>query len=312
MPPERFVGDGLDYRRPRISQTSQAVIDLTNDPDPPPYASAVRSDARPPARPSRPPRFSDDIIDLESNHERSDGPPHQRTQSSPDVEFLSSRPRALPLPRFHGHLHTTEGANQPLPALRTHQYMTTAGVRPALQGYDETAQGVAPFVRMADRVAERANRRADGFRRQVAADIARNHQNLRLDLARQLQIMPINLDFEAIGFPMQHPQSGPPPPPTYKAPSPPRPGFTRSPGDQDTVVCPNCDRELGTGDEVDERQVFVAKGCGHVYCGYCTKNRKSKKGKKMESAKSAPFSKCVVEGCTTSLSAPKAMIQVFL
>ncbi|KAI9718396.1 MAG: hypothetical protein M1812_004117 [Candelaria pacifica] len=265
MPPRRFVGDGLDYRRPLTSQTSQAVIDLTNDSDPPSYTPTIRSAASPSVRLSRPPRFSHDIIDLESNHGRSDGPPlHQRTQSSPEVEFVYSRPRELPPPRFRRHLHTAEGVNEPLPALRAHQFMTAAGLRPAPQGGDETAQGVAQFARIAERMSERANRRADGVRRQAAADTSRNHQNLRLDLARQLQIMPINLDFEAIGFNMQNPQTGPPPPPTYKAPSPPRPGFTRSPGDEDTVICPNCDRELGTGDEDDERQVFVAKACGHV------------------------------------------------
>ncbi len=252
----------MDYRRPRTSQSSQAVIDLTNDPDPPPNASAVRSNAHPSGRPSRLPRFSDNIIDLESDSVHFDGPhSHQRAQSSPEVEFVYSRPRELPAPRFRRHLPTAGGVNEAIPRLRAYQHMNTAGLRLAPQADDEATQEIA---RMAARMSERRSQGDQLSRQQAAANSSRNHQNLRLDLARQLQVMPINLDFEAIGFPMQHQQNGPPPPPTYKAPSPPRPGFTRSPGDQDTVICPNCDRELGTGDEEDERQVFVAKGCGHV------------------------------------------------
>lgn len=50
---------------------------------------------------------------------------------------------------------------------------------------------------------------------------------------------------------------------SYKPPSPPPEGFTRSIGEDEVVVCPNCDAELGTGDEV-KQQIFVAKKCGHV------------------------------------------------
>lgn len=54
-----------------------------------------------------------------------------------------------------------------------------------------------------------------------------------------------------------------PPPETYKAPSPPPEGFTRNVKEDEVVVCPNCDEELGTGNET-KQQIWVVKKCGHV------------------------------------------------
>ena len=41
-------------------------------------------------------------------------------------------------------------------------------------------------------------------------------------------------------------------------------GFTRTPKEGDVAVCPNCDNELGAGDEPLGRQIWVSKQCGHV------------------------------------------------
>ena len=91
-------------------------------------------------------------------------------------------------------------------------------------------------------------------------------------------ILPGELDFSTQGFLMgdvPRPPPPPPPPPTYDAPSPPRPGFTRSPAEDDVVVCPNCEEELGIGEDESKRQVWVIKSCGHVcaiifsLCWYC-------------------------------------------
>lgn len=57
--------------------------------------------------------------------------------------------------------------------------------------------------------------------------------------------------------------SPPRPAPSYKPPSPAPEGFTRSAQDDEVVVCPNCEHELGTGDDV-RQQIWVAKPCGHV------------------------------------------------
>jgi hypothetical protein len=45
---------------------------------------------------------------------------------------------------------------------------------------------------------------------------------------------------------------------------PPAEGFTRIAKEDEIVVCPNCDHELGTGDDPVKRQIWVAKPCGHV------------------------------------------------
>jgi hypothetical protein len=49
----------------------------------------------------------------------------------------------------------------------------------------------------------------------------------------------------------------------YKAPSPAPEGFTRSIQEDDIAICPNCNEELGTGDDI-KQQIWVAKQCGHV------------------------------------------------
>lgn len=52
--------------------------------------------------------------------------------------------------------------------------------------------------------------------------------------------------------------------PNYEAPPPAEPGFTRSPGENEEIVCPNCGDELCTGKDEVKQQVWVIKGCGHV------------------------------------------------
>ncbi|KAL4930944.1 putative RING finger domain protein [Aspergillus undulatus] len=97
---------------------------------------------------------------------------------------------------------------------------------------------------------------------------------------------------------------------SYKPPSPAPEGFTRSVAEDDIAVCPNCDEELGIGGET-KQQIWVSKQCGHVYCGACASNRSLTKSKKA-SSNTKPFSKCQVPDCGKSVSAPKAMFQIYL
>ena len=78
--------------------------------------------------------------------------------------------------------------------------------------------------------------------------------------------MPNELDFHAVGFDLEHPNREPPQPrsPTYETPPAPRPGFTRSPQEDDFLVCPNCEDELGAGENEVKKQVWAVKQCGHV------------------------------------------------
>lgn len=52
--------------------------------------------------------------------------------------------------------------------------------------------------------------------------------------------------------------------PSYEAPPAAPPGFTRSPAENDYLICPNCNDELTEGDDDVKRQVWVVRGCGHV------------------------------------------------
>ncbi|PYI26952.1 hypothetical protein BP00DRAFT_37631 [Aspergillus indologenus CBS 114.80] len=100
-----------------------------------------------------------------------------------------------------------------------------------------------------------------------------------------------------------------PPANAYKPPSPPPDGFTRTLEEDDVVVCPNCDGELGVGDEI-RQQIWVAKQCGHVYCGRCAHHRSKAKSKKSSATK--PFSVCQVPECGKPVSSHKAMLQIYL
>lgn len=55
-----------------------------------------------------------------------------------------------------------------------------------------------------------------------------------------------------------------PPTPKYSPPPETDEGFTRNPGEDEIVVCPNCGDELAVGDEEAKQEIWVIKGCGHV------------------------------------------------
>lgn len=107
---------------------------------------------------------------------------------------------------------------------------------------------------------------------------------------------------------------------------PARKGFVRAPVEDENAVpvCPNCEMELCMGDTELKKQVFVVKGCGHVYCGECAQNRhkQSVRGKGKEPAgnthpqQQAPkfhtFTQCMVDGCTQTTRTKTSMVQIFL
>ena len=167
------------------------------------------------------------------------------------------------------------------------------------------------------------------------------------------------MDYTEVGFRMDDPSDdgdwtdeeylmaevygdGQPVPPPKIEPLPPvQTGFTRTPREGDIFLCPNCDGELATdmGTENAElgnlkKQVWVAKHCGHTYCGECAskQNRttggigaKAKgKGKAKLCAESIeehtggrvvkPLLKCVAKDCPNpkSVKGPTTMFQVYL
>jgi hypothetical protein len=83
---------------------------------------------------------------------------------------------------------------------------------------------------------------------------------------RHVPTMGINLDYHTPAFNWATGVANPPRPQTPKYSPPPEPadGFTRNPGEDEIVVCPNCGDELAVGDGDLKQEVWVVKTCGHV------------------------------------------------
>ncbi|KAJ4290319.1 hypothetical protein N0V90_010535 [Kalmusia sp. IMI 367209] len=314
--PPRYQGDGYDLRRPVFSSN---VIDLTDDDAG--SSSAPSQAGRSSGRSARPPRFGREIIDVEEEvaprlEEPSDSPEIQFVSSRPidltrspnytpfdqdgqdedEVEFLSANPVSNPIPpeRRIGHL---------LSILDDPEIRNRA---PHLREQVERRERARLFSRNNNQVA-----RMGITQMYTDADRGTN--------PRPFRFLAPTLNYGAIGFDMGYEEGADepaPPPPTYNAPVAAPEGFTRSPQEEEFLVCPNCDDELCTGDSDQKRQVWLVKACGHVYCGECMANRhikKSAKGKEKQApARTKPFKECVVEGCKKKVSSKTAMIQVFL
>ncbi|KAK4989105.1 hypothetical protein LTR50_003440 [Elasticomyces elasticus] len=129
--------------------------------------------------------------------------------------------------------------------------------------------------------------------------------------------IPPYIDYNAVAFDLGHPRNAPgrPQTPEYVPPPAPEEGFTRTPLEDDVLVCPNCLDELGVGDTEEKKQVWIVKKCGHGYCGTCTNRRKDRpskgKAKATDPTMPKPFKTCVVEGCKSAVAA-KSMIQLYL
>lgn len=179
-----------------------------------------------------------DVVELEdvTDHTVNIDPP-----SSPEVEFLRSTVRPRPVPR-------TSAPRRLLDVLNLRNTHTGGFMSHTAQ--EAFREEIALRARHLGR--RRANANQPSLEELFLAD---GFQNSNIDLT-------IDLDYQAPAFTMQEP-TPPTPLPSYKAPSPAPEGFTRTVTDDDVVVCPNCDHELGTGEGLSQ-QIWVAKPCGHV------------------------------------------------
>ena len=236
-----------------MSQPRRDVIDLTGDMSSPSEAHTI-----PPSSNSiaahRPPRFERNIINVD---EQQDINTVDLREESPEIQFLTSRPRSRSL-------SATRRLARRRPALI-----------PVARSPGRRSQ---PSVRIAteDRHPHRLGGWADAlFHVQFPRP---HHPNLDRAFGEELVGTeaepttsgvfqpPQNLDFLQAGFDYEQPSrpQQQPRPPTYKSPPPAQNGFTRSPKEDDMLVCPNCDDELGLGDNEVKRQVWVVRACGHV------------------------------------------------
>ena len=128
-----------------------------------------------------------------------------------------------------------------------------------------------PVPRLQEQV-RRAERQREATINRVMARIARREPTLPPRARRghiHVGFMPPNFDYGAAAFDLgfaDPEDEQPAPPPTYEAPSKAPDGFTRSPQEDDVLVCPNCGDELRCGDSEVKKQVWIVKHCGHVRC----------------------------------------------
>ncbi|PGH03542.1 hypothetical protein GX51_03967 [Blastomyces parvus] len=314
LPRMRFPGDGYDFRRPVMATASapnsspppplphqENVIDLTDEPDNVLSDRATRTPLRQAAsRNTRPPRFGRnimaDVVDLEE--EPTTNEPQQF--SSPEVQFIGTQIR----PVEEGRQNENNRRNREAPPI-----FRRSNLEDMMRRISANGPPSSYLQRQQQTIREEMGLRSRNLARSFPATIA----SLWIGAPPQVEVeddFPIELNYRTAGFESGETRRTP----AYVAPSAPPPGFTTTVGENEVVVCPNCDHELGTGDDADQRQIWVAKPCGHVYCGQCTKNR-ARSRKRADSAispKTKPFAKCVVPDCGKTVSQPKAMFQIFL
>ncbi|KAG9248920.1 hypothetical protein BJ878DRAFT_485992 [Calycina marina] len=142
------------------------------------------------------------------------------------------------------------------------------------------------------------------------------------------QAMPGNMDYDQHAFAA--------PKQTHVPPEPAKPGFTRSPKEGDTIICPSCDEELvhnkleeqiivkkgkkePTKKEREEHPFWVLKDCGHVFCNKCYQNRIPTKAqtfpasfREVSGKKSTKTYVCAVENCPSEVRSKDKWVGVFL
>ncbi|KAL8951352.1 MAG: hypothetical protein Q9222_002672 [Ikaeria aurantiellina] len=257
LPSLRFPGDGFDFRRPASRPPNQDIIDLTDDNIP---AEAL-GQPQPSARPHQIRRVTRDPIDVDDESTRATV---DSASLSPDLELLEvrsirSRAASDAEPRRRQDLRQS----RPRPDVRppgpshTENYPSTVGDWGAMRS--RTA-GRERGRHLVQQTARHFHQLLHSNNRTPPADFLLTHEGQNI-------ILPGDLDFVTQGFRMGDVASvrpAQPALPTYDAPSAPRSGYTRSPKEGDVLVCPNCEEELGTGQDDCKRQVWVIKACGHV------------------------------------------------
>jgi len=228
------------------ARLQQDVIDLTSEPDIPSTESFRRYEELRPSRTSRPPRFPRnimaDVVDLEEEPSvLSD-----RLPSSPEVQFLGS-------------VRTSDGSRAQSNEMRNPLGPPTLPLR---------SSNLADMIsRIRTGAPSGYHPGAEAFRQEVALRTREFARSLPQTMGPfwigappgEDIDMPIELDYAVTGFRPVDTQ-----PAAYERPTPSPDGFTRIAKEDEIVVCPNCDHELGTGDDPVKRQIWVAKPCGHV------------------------------------------------
>ncbi|DAA73250.1 TPA_exp: putative RING finger domain protein [Trichophyton benhamiae CBS 112371] len=290
FPRTRYPGDGFDFRRPVMStgvptrsrtlrpSSQEDVIDLTQDSDPiiQPALTPGAQEVEPVLnRASRGPRFGRNIMVDVVDLEDDSASEHQPQEQQQQQQQQRHQQRHQPR-----------------------------------QPSSPEVQFLGSLVRSG---ASHTTERSGSNTPQSLFARRSNISTVFRDLTSELDPFAIQLDYSTTGF--VGGGSAPRTEPSYEPPPPPPDGFTRTVTEDKEAICPNCERELGTGDELG-KQLWVSRACGHVYCGTCAKNRalssRAKKPDPPPDPKTKPFAKCVVADCGKPVSQPKAMLQIYL
>ncbi|KAL1302940.1 hypothetical protein AAFC00_003259 [Neodothiora populina] len=334
-------------RNQRLPRFGREIIDLSAEPASPEPRPAppLHEEQQPPWRPW-------EEQQQRQQQTQSQYPP---PRSSPEVQFVSERPRsprsriqerqATPHPPIHEQEYrffdlTNDNNDDEVVHVRTLGRPGGINVVPPHGRHSEARQGDFSSGRHAAYITGRARRTGEnigaggpvgwgfghfvnlgGGDRAFVADEDEDGDATIIRFASRYPRrpgpgVPMTMDYETIGFGVVDEPPERAPTPKYSPPPEPAPGFTRSPEEDDVLVCPNCEDELGLGKTDQKKQVWVVKACGHVYCGDCMVNRKSKakgkgKAKITDPVLPRPFNACQVQGCGKQVNKNHVM-QIFL
>ena len=237
-----------------MSQTRDDVIDLTEESSPtgPQSDHATTTSHIPTGASHLAPHSNRTIIDVDEQEDNT----IDLREPSPEIQFLTSRPRSRSQSVSR---RASRGRPGTAPRPRSPQRQLQSTVR----------------VSAAPRVPPQAPGRWTHALQNLQFPVALHHNLARVrheddaafdNIPNEFFQVPDQLNFLQAAFNYEQP-SRPQPPlrtVTYDPPSPAEAGFTRSPAEDDILVCPHCNNELGTGEDEEKRQVWVIKSCGHV------------------------------------------------
>lgn len=230
-------------------RAEEQVIDLTDEPDHPPqhtshHRGQQESGDRTSTRRHRPPRFGanilDDVVDLEEGD-------NDESPGSPEVQFMGGR--------RNSDVEFVRSTTRSSPARHRSIFSRTSDIWDIIPLFSR-----APFLPLNRRPISRdPTIRIRGPTLNFPQQHPREEETLWINGTGGMDLTIDFPDYPGIGSPFDpRPRE-----PAYKPPSPAPEGFTRNIQEHDIVVCPNCEDELGTGDEC-KQQIWVVKQCGHV------------------------------------------------
>ena len=215
-----------------------------------------------------------DVIDLTVDVENSIGP--QWRDERPRRHLAPGRPEVIDVDEYQRNQYATVANSMPLlglisstllrPMTSTSNLISRAPrptwhERPSRRRNAIDVRGFLPGFQ--EILAHASGRRAFGSLERLNEA----NQFPPFALAHPVNFRHPDMNFELAAFTIGREPTPPPPPPpapSYPSPPPAREGFTRSLQESDAPVCPNCEQELGVGEDDMQRQVWIVRSCGHV------------------------------------------------